>query len=268
MRHDLALLSRTRDVELPCCRRRSRGCSVLHVGKFYPPHMGGIETHLQALCGELRRPLDLRVIVSSEDRKRWKRRWTACRVSRLPTRLTFASTSISARAWSPAFAARARRHGPHPSAQSHRGSGLSRERPSRALVVTYHSDTVRQKVSGPLFEPFLHAGSAPQRGDHRHLARLSAHLSRSARFRDRCHVIPYGIAARQFEQCRSGRGSGTSAQRYGERLVISVGRLVYYKGFEYLIRAMRQVRGKLVIVGDGPLRENCEALAARSGRGR
>ena len=35
---------------------------VLHVGKFYPPHMGGIETHLQALCGELQKSLDLRVV--------------------------------------------------------------------------------------------------------------------------------------------------------------------------------------------------------------
>src|SRR5580698_5702185 len=42
--------------------------SVLHVGKFYPPHMGGIETHLQALCGALRNHADVRVIVSSEDR--------------------------------------------------------------------------------------------------------------------------------------------------------------------------------------------------------
>jgi hypothetical protein len=27
----------------------SRTVKVLHVGKFYPPHRGGIETHLQVL---------------------------------------------------------------------------------------------------------------------------------------------------------------------------------------------------------------------------
>ena len=50
-------------------------------------------------------------------------------------------------------------------------------------------------------------------------------------------------------------------QRYGDRLVMSVGRLVYYKGFEYLIHAMKQVRGKLLIIGDGPLREKLRSLA-------
>jgi glycosyltransferase involved in cell wall biosynthesis len=47
--------------------------------------------------------------------------------------------------------------------------------------------------------------------------------------------------------------------------VISVGRLVYYKGLEYLIRAMADVRGKLVIVGSGPLRGKLERLAAQLG---
>jgi rhamnosyl/mannosyltransferase len=34
-----------------------------------------------------------------------------------------------------------------------------------------------------------------------------------------------------------------------------VGRLVYYKGWQYLISAMSQVNAKLLIAGEGPLRE-------------
>src|SRR5204863_4679027 len=79
-----------------------------------------------------------------------------------------------------------------------------------------------------------------------------------------CYVIPYGIALEQFEQCDPATVAELQ-QRYGDRVILSVGRLVYYKGFEYLIRAMTQVRGKLLIIGDGPLREKLRRLAASLG---
>ena len=51
-----------------------------------------------------------------------------------------------------------------------------------------------------------------------------------------------------------------------EKIVLFVGRLVEKKGCEYLIRAMESIQKampdvKLVIVGDGPLRESLEQLA-------
>lgn len=54
-----------------------------------------------------------------------------------------------------------------------------------------------------------------------------------------------------------------------ESVVLFVGRLAEKKGCEYLIQAMAQVQEqmsdvKLVIIGDGPLRENLETLAAKS----
>jgi rhamnosyl/mannosyltransferase len=232
---------------------------VLHVGKFYPPHMGGIETHLQALCGELRKPLDLRVIVASEDRQPVEETLDGVRVSRVPTRLTLASTPLCpgmVRQIGAASIDLIHIHLPNPTAVlAYLASGQV-----APLIVTYHSDTVRQKVLGPLFAPFLH----------RALSRASAIIATSPdylrtsavlrRHRDRCHVIPYGIAVDQFARADS-NAIAEIRQRYGDRLVLSVGRLVYYKGFEYLISAMQQVRGKLLIIGDGPLLEKLRSLA-------
>jgi rhamnosyl/mannosyltransferase len=232
---------------------------VLHVGKFYPPHMGGIETHLQALCGELRKPLDLRVIVASEDRQPVEETLDGVRVSRVPTRLTLASTPLCpgmVRQIGAASIDLIHIHLPNPTAVlAYLASGQV-----APLIVTYHSDTVRQKVLGPLFAPFLH----------RALSRASAIIATSPdylrtsavlrRHRDRCHVIPYGIAVDQFARADS-NAIAEIRQRYGDRLVLSVGRLVYYKGFEYLISAMKQVRGKLLIIGDGPLLEKLRSLA-------
>ncbi len=44
--------------------------------------------------------------------------------------------------------------------------------------------------------------------------------------------------------------------------MLGVGRMVGYKGYEYLIRAMRDVRGRLLVIGDGPLRPELEATGA------
>src|SRR4030081_3259820 len=71
-----------------------RRLKVLHVGKFYPPHMGGIETHLEALCGALRTTHDLRVIVASDNHNAEEETLEGVSVSRVPTRLTLASTPL------------------------------------------------------------------------------------------------------------------------------------------------------------------------------
>jgi glycosyltransferase involved in cell wall biosynthesis len=236
---------------------------VLQVGKFYPPHMGGIETHLQALCGVLRGEVDLRVIVSSDDNRTVEQTVDGVPVHRIATLLTAFSTPIC-----PAMVSRIRAsqadlvhiHLPNPTAvlaylaSGHRGD----------LVITYHSDTVRQKVMGRLFEPLLQAI----------LRRSSAIIATSPNYletstalqphRDRCHVIPYGIDVEQFQQ-RDPAAVDRIRRQYGDRLIISVGRLVYYKGFEFLIRAMTQVRGKLLLIGDGPLRGDLGNLASQLG---
>jgi rhamnosyl/mannosyltransferase len=243
----------------------SRRLRVLHVGKFYPPHMGGIETHLQALCGELIKSFDLRVVVASDDATAREDLVDQVPVSRVPTRMTLASTPLC-----PGMVAQIRNsqadivhiHLPNPMAVlAYLASGYR-----GPLVVTYHSDTVRQKVLGAMFEPLLHHA----------LRRSSAIIATSppyrntssvlARYLDRCHVIPYGIMLDQFEQCDAA-AVGRLRKQFGDRLVISVGRLVYYKGFEYLVQAMTQVDGRLLIIGDGPLRGKLQELANRLGLG-
>ena len=121
-------------------------------------------------------------------------------VARLSTLLTAFSTSIS-----PGMVSRIRRsdaqlvhiHLPNPAAvlaylaSGHRGP----------MVVTYHSDTVKQKVLGRMFEPLLHAAL---RRSAAIIATSPNYLATSPAlqaFRDRCHVIPYGIDTTQFEQC-------------------------------------------------------------------
>jgi len=82
--------------------------------------------------------------------------------------------------------------------------------------------------------------------------------------RERCVVIPFGIDTAELQRPASARVAALR-QRYGPRIVLAVGRLVYYKGFDHLIRAMRSVAGRLLLVGEGPLRSKLEREAARGG---
>src|SRR5690242_11962994 len=83
--------------------------------------------------------------------------------------------------------------------------------------------------------------------------------------RKRCRVIPYGIRLDRFVVHRN--AIAAIRAKYGPRIVLAVGRLVYYKGFEYLIRAMRQIDGTLILIGDGPLRQGLERAAREMGIG-
>jgi len=242
---------------------RSRVLKVLHVGKFYPPHMGGMETHLETLCGGLRTSLDLRVIVASEGRERIDETVNGVAVSRLPARFHLASTPICPTMITSLHGSDAdivHLHVPNPLAVlAYLASGYRGR-----LVVTYHSDTVRQKVLGRAFEPILHA--ALRRAD-AIIATSPNYLGSSrvlALHKERCRVIPLGIRIEDFDRCDPDAVAEVR-QQYGERLMISLGRLVYYKGFEHLIGAMPHVRGNLLIVGKGPLRDSLTQLAASLG---
>lgn len=232
------------------------GRRVLHVGKFYPPHMGGMETHLRALCEELQRVMEVEVIVASDERRTSEEIIGGVKVTRAATLLNLSAAPVCPAMTKRIRAARAdlvHLHLPNPTAIL----AYLATRDRAPLVLTYHSDIIRQKFLAGAFWPVLrHA-----------LARADAIIVGSpnyietstilSRFKAKCRVIPFGIPVAEFQQ-QDAAQIAEIRRRYGARIVLGVGRLVYYKGFEYLIRAMKDVRGHLLLVGDGPLREELE----------
>jgi rhamnosyl/mannosyltransferase len=237
----------------------ARRLRVLQVGKFYPPHMGGMETHLQVLCRELEHHHDVEVLVAGDTRHDEFDTDESIKITRLGTKFTFASTSFCdgmARRIYWAKTDLIHLHMPNPSATL---AYLWAHHPA-PMVVTYHSDIVKQKVLGAMFEPILDTAlrkaSAIIATSPQYLATSNV-LQRHA---DRCRVLPYGIPVESFSQVDQAKVAEIR-QRFGARTIITVGRLIYYKGFDVLIRAMKDVDGRLLIVGDGPLRGELEALA-------
>ena len=244
---------------------------VLHLGKF-DGDVGGIERYVRALLGGL--PADIEAInlvandrpVTDEHRQY---RYHTVRVA--------SYGSVASVALAPSLPRVARRlhaehrfdivhlHFPDPLGQL---AAMSLPR-SVKRVISWHSDIIKQRAALMLYRPFLDAfardadaivGATPQ------------HFSASQQMADGKvgqlrEVIPYGFYADAFawNDAAHARQAALERERSGRPIVFTVGRHVYYKGFDVLIRAMRNVDAELWIGGRGPLTSELHEAARTSG---
>jgi rhamnosyl/mannosyltransferase len=238
------------------------GPSVVHIGKFYPPHMGGIEMHVQQLCRELASSARVTVLVANDGRLRSRETDGGVSLQRLGTYFHVSSAPVCPDLVSAIREARPdilHIHLPNPAATLAVLASGYRGR----LIATYHSDVVRQKLMGALFQPALRL--LLHRCD-QVICTSQSYLDSSPvlpHFREKCVVIPYGIPPADSVSIDPAAVAAIR-ERHGSRVLLAVGRLVYYKGFKYLIEAMRDIDAKLLIVGDGPLRGALESQILES----
>lgn len=231
----------------------SKRLRVLHIGKFYSPVRGGIEAHLQDQSEALMDHVDLKVVVANTERSISREIVNGVPVTRMPTWSTVAGAPIC-----PGMVREIRQFGadivhlhlPNPGAVL----AYLASRHSGILICNYHSDIVRQRFLGKAFQPIMR--NVLKRADA--IVVSSENYVRSSQVlqpvKARCQVIPYGIVVKNFERPNEA-GVRAIREQYGPRVVLAVGRLVYYKGFEFLIRAMSKVDATLLLIGTGPLHE-------------
>ncbi len=243
---------------------------VLQVGKYYPPVRGGIETHLELLCRGLQGSgeVDLQVIVANEASTDSDETVDGISVQRLGTALKLAGAPICPglrRAMTEARADIIHIHTPHPAALLTYAT-LS-DRVGR-LVCTYHSDIIRQRVLGKLIGPW----------QDRALRRAAAIIAASpnlvesspvlSRHRERCEVVPFGVDSSIYSRPDEAAIVAVRAQ-FALPILLAVGRLVYYKGFEFLVHALASVKTPwtLLLIGEGPLRDKLQSEINQLGLG-
>ena len=134
-------------------------------------------------------------------------------------------------------------------------------------IISWHSDIVRQERLLKLYRPFL---DRLLRSTSAIIAATPAHLESStqlgaARGRASFHVIPYGLDLARF-RARPPL-AGEIRRRHGDRfLIFALGRHVYYKGFEFLIRALAALpQAVLILGGQGPLTGRLVEVAREAG---
>jgi len=172
-------------------------------------------------------------------------------------------------AYLPSFASHARRvdlvvhHAPFPLTDLAVMAALPRR---VALIVHWHADIVGRSFLRRLLSPLMHA--VLRRADRIVVAdEVLVGASRFLRpYRDKCAVCRYGTDVAYWSTLSVGQQAEVDAMRQREpRLVLGIGRLVSYKGFETLIRAMQYVDATAVIVGEGPLDGELRDLAKTLG---
>lgn len=244
--------------------------TVCHLGKYYPPAPGGIETHVRTLA-RAQAELGARVQVfcvnhdkgpTSFERDgevevtRFRRHGSALKLDACPE-LVGALRRVEADILHMQV--------PNPTMIL----ALLLARPRQPLVVSYQSDVVVQKLRGALFRPL-------ERLAYRRVKMILPSSPEYAggsnflqRYADRIRVLPLGIDPKPYaEPSPEHRAEAAEVrERHGRGgpLWLSAGRLVYYKGLTVAMQALAKAPGRLVLVGKGPDEPKLRAEAQRQG---
>jgi glycosyltransferase involved in cell wall biosynthesis len=266
---------------------------VLHIGKFFPPHAGGIEHFSADLCAALAaRGVDVAMLAHASPGEHRSRRFrtgntdvtlAACHGQWLYAPVSPGLPLLLARlirAFQPDIL---HLHLPNPSALCALLSPAARRLP---WIVHWHAD-IPLDVARPgvramyrLYRPFEQAL----------LRRAHAIIATSAAYRDasvaltpwraKTRIIPLGLAPRSIpitsavpQEKVDNAQNDTNTENLaavdwpGAGLrILAVGRLSYYKGFDVLLRALAQVpEASLLLIGAGECAGLLRALARELG---
>lgn len=142
-------------------------------------------------------------------------------------------------------------------------------------ILTYHSDIVRQRLMGMLYQPLMRhtlssmdavVVTSPAYGQ-------TSSVIKNFVVPERVRVIPLGIED-EIGDSITEVDNAAVLDRFGLRTinnaqalpyVLALGVLRYYKGLHYLIDAAKEAKGIIVIAGSGPEEEKLKAQALHLG---
>lgn len=242
---------------------------VLHIYKDYAPVVGGIENHIAILAQAQRsQGIDARILVTNTGPQTIETVIEGVPVVKTGRQLNISSAPVSMdfypRLWQMEEGIDiTHAHMPYPPGElGHLMLGRS-----RGLVLSYHSDIVRQKVLGAFYSPFLRV--LLRKADRISVSN-PAYIQTSpflARVADKCQVIPYGIDLNAFVPSDGQRQKAAEMRaRYAPRpILLFVGKLRHYKGLNILIDAMRTIDAHLLVIGEGMMEAEWRSQSSACG---
>lgn len=245
---------------------------ILHVGKFYPPENGGIESVVYECVQGLRQlGHEVDVVCATNDPKLAGSKTEAggARISRHRSYGTCLRTSVA-----PGVVTELRRvSGNYDAISIHLPNplpvlGLIGNSELPPLVLHWHADVsgrgLAYKGYSRLERFLLDRCHAVVVATHAHFTTSPILAGYEAKIRE----IPYGITVSDLHASRHAHVP-LLAELAGRKVVFSLGRFVPYKGFDVLIRAAALLPDDYVVVigGKGPEHAACQARIDRLGLG-
>jgi glycosyltransferase involved in cell wall biosynthesis len=242
---------------------------ILHIGKYYPPYLGGMETVLRHLTeGLLDRSCEVTVLSAGDGTVERQETVTGPRTGR-EGRLVRAAVygHVNSQPLTLTLMGLIRReisrlepdlvhlHLPNPlAAAAWLGLRASRMVDLPPLAVWYHADITRQRLGRFLVGPVVRACLEKAAGISVSSATLASQSPVLVPWREKIGVIPFGIDPAPWSEVVPTLDGP----------FLFVGRLVPYKGLGVLLEALARVpEAELVIVGEGPLDSQLRTLAGR-----
>lgn len=252
---------------------------IIHLSKYYPPDRGGIETHVQTLAqSQAAMGAEVHVVcVNAFDQKGELSNKTqtieekdgdvsVIRMGRLLSLARFdicpeLPTKLCQLVKEPNTLLHL--HTPNPTMLM----ALTILRNRLPLVITHHSDVIKQKILKYGLRPFEHLVYSKSS----QILTTSSPYIQGSKFlhfyHNKLSYLPLGLDASNYSQPnhKAVAFSHSLKEKYKGPIWLAVGRLVYYKAFHIAIEALRLVPGTLVIIGVGPLEQELKTLAKKLG---
>lgn len=246
---------------------------VLHIGKYFPPFIGGIENHTAWLIQELNKVIRADILVANDCFKTTQEEYHGGQLTRVAELTNVFSTSLCP---TMPFVLRdlmkkqdydiLHIHFPNPMA--HLASWFIPKKVK--LILSWHSDIIKQKNILKLYRPFfnqiIRKADVIVAGTPKHFT--SSEQLKIVASDEKFRVVPYCIDFERLQQTTHviQKVKELRDRANGRKVIFAFGRHVYYKGFSYLIEAMKELPDTLLYLGGkGPLIEEFQKQIAMNG---
>lgn len=243
---------------------------ILQLGKFYPTDiMGGIQMAIYNITEELnKRNIKCDILCSNVGNEYKEDIINNYKVFKAASYGIISSTSIS-----PQMISKLKKiiseydiiHIHHPDPMANLALFMANPKKQK-IVVHWHSDIIKQRRELAFYRPLL--TWMLKKGDII-IGTSQKYIEESEQlksFLGKCMVIPLGIK-RSDIIVDNEKSKEIKINTAGKKIIFSLGRFIYYKGFEYLIESAKYLPDNYVILlgGDGELKEKYEQIIRENG---